>query len=145
MKILTLYVSKSYIENFKEKAYNFFRNRERLDQFGYSTYFKLCLLNFQNYLLNQNIDLIVPDDSYLNFYSRKGNINTLDPERYDRKNVESLTLSINSYHELAYMLMHTYYINFLKDYRNYSISFFFYDIMRTVHNEDYEFKNYPID
>lgn len=145
MKILTIYVSHKYIEDFKDKAYSYYRNRERLDQFGYSTYFKLCLLNFQNYLLSKDIDLIEPDESYLDFYSRKGNINTLDPEKYDREDVRSLTLSINSYHDLAYKLMHTYYMNFLQNYRNYSISFFFYDVMRAVHDSNYDFKHYTIE
>lgn len=145
MKILTIYVASKLIEDFKDKAYSFYRNRERLDQFGYSAYFKLCLQNFQNYLLKENIDLIEPDDSYLDFYSRKGNINTLDPSEYDRENVISLTLSIGDYHELAYKLMHTYYINFLKNYRNYSMSFFFYDVMRIIHDDSYEFVHYKID
>lgn len=143
-KLLTLYVSNDLIEDFKDFAFAHYQQRERLDLFGYSHYLKICLLNFEKYLLENNIDIVEPTQNYLDFYSRKGNINTLNPEIYSRENVSSITFSIDTYHDMYYMLMHTYFLNFLKGYKNYSTSFFFYDLLKIIHSDNFDFTQYDI-
>lgn len=148
-KLISLSMENAMMMTFADLSFKFLRENEL--PLNNSVFLKILLMNFKDYL-SKKYNIISPSEYELkNFYYKKGNINKLSPILYPRQNVKSTTFTIDDYYDLYIDLMHTYFENevTLKNYesgetekRNYSVHFFFYDLLRFA--EKNKLKVYPI-
>ena len=139
-KTINIRVNQNIIDDFKYSAFEFFKNHNAKNEFNYGNYFKILIYNLDKSFLLQYGEILHCNDINLKYYKsvgKKKEISTL----YNH-NPESASISF--YIEIPlekklYDLIHTYYVNEKSQLHFYSVTYFFYDIMKIINFNSLEY------
>lgn len=130
----------SFLDIFKIKGFEFYKENKHLKLFSYRHYMVLCLLNIESDFRERFKEILIPDADFLGFYMKRGNSNHLK-NKEEQASINFLLPLV--YSDLYFSLMHTYYFNECSTEDAYSISRFFIFIVRYIEQNDIEF--YDVD
>lgn len=148
---LSLSVNKDFTKRFTTLAEDYYSEIKRLDQFNYTNYFRLVIDNLDEVFKIKYEKIQTPNEQEYKFFKKTGRINNLDSNLYPTTNKNSESYSIGSSYRKKFVdLMFTYYQNEINNIKldkeakgqikNYSIQFFFYDVVRILESKNLKLK-----
>lgn len=140
---IRLFINKDAIDDFSNSSHDFFLKNDARHENSNANYLKLILRNLNDIFISKYGKLEILKEKDLIFLKTRGKRNS---EYGDYSNDikfkvnTSFTLEVKVI-DFLYQIAFTFFINERKDLKHYSISFFFYDILKMLNNIDLKYYN----